>query len=88
MQRPLTPKDCLNVRHSDWDEYLPHTEFAYNSAPNASTGFSPFKLTLGQEARSPLDTLFTGGGESDEWLTGTAADAPQHSAKKVSGPLE
>ena len=40
-------RSCVNARYSDWDEYLPHIEFAFNSAPNASTGVSPFKLTLG-----------------------------------------
>ena len=56
-------RSYVDARHSNWEEYLPYIEFAYNSSPNASTGFSPFRLSLGQEARTPLDTLFTGGGE-------------------------
>jgi len=56
-------RSYVDARHSNWEEYLPYIEFAYNSSPNASTGFSPFRLSLGQEARSPLDSLFTGGGE-------------------------
>ena len=77
-------RSYVNARHSDWDEYLPHIEFAYNSSPNASTGFSPYKLTLGQEARSPLDTLFTGGGESDDEDDDDAATSGTSSAQSGS----
>ena len=78
-------RSYVNARHSNWDEYLPHIEFAYNSAPNASTGFSPYKLSLGQEARSPLDTLFTGGGESDDDDDDSSAtsSAPQSGSRRI-----
>ena len=56
----------VDARHGNWEEQLPYIEFAYNSTPNAVTGLSPYRLTLGQEARSPLDALFTGGGEDSD----------------------
>lgn len=41
----------------DWDRYLTHLKFAYNSSINSTTGYSPFKLLLGYEPRSPGDLL-------------------------------
>jgi hypothetical protein len=41
-------------------------EFVFSSFPTAATGFSSYRLSLGQQVRSPLDVLFTGGGESDD----------------------
>ena len=33
---------------TDWDELLPMVEFAINSSPNRSTGFTPFYLNYGR----------------------------------------
>jgi hypothetical protein len=41
-------------------------EFVFSSFPTAATGFSSYRLSLGQQVRSPLDVLFTGGCESDD----------------------
>jgi hypothetical protein len=40
-------------KQDNWDKYLTAAEFAYNSAPNASTGISPFKLNYGAEPLAP-----------------------------------
>jgi hypothetical protein len=45
----------VNERQSDWDQHLPALEFAVNSSIQASTGFTPFRLNSGQEARMPID---------------------------------
>ncbi|NCU37264.1 hypothetical protein EOM75_14810, partial [Candidatus Falkowbacteria bacterium] len=41
----------------DWDLHLPIAEFAYNSAVNATTGFTPFSLLYGFTPASPIDRL-------------------------------
>jgi RNase H-like domain found in reverse transcriptase/Reverse transcriptase (RNA-dependent DNA polymerase)/Integrase zinc binding domain/Integrase core domain/Zinc knuckle len=33
-----------------WDEYLPHAVFAYNTSVHPATGFTPYKLMHGREA--------------------------------------
>ncbi len=44
----------VGPRQSDWDQWLPLVEFAYNDSVQASTGFSPFYLTQGRNPLSPL----------------------------------
>ena len=41
----------------DWDKLLPYLLFAYREVPQASTGFSPFKLLYGRPVRGALDVL-------------------------------
>ncbi|KAI8510371.1 hypothetical protein Bbelb_112870 [Branchiostoma belcheri] len=41
----------------DWDIHLPAVRFAYNTSCHATTGFSPFFLMHGREARLPLHLL-------------------------------
>ncbi|GKD14656.1 transposon ty3-I gag-pol polyprotein [Tanacetum coccineum] len=38
-----------------WEELLPRVEFAYNRAPNKTTGISPFKVVYGLNPSTPLD---------------------------------
>ena len=45
----------VNWRQSDWDVHLSTLEMAYNTAKQASTGYSPHYLNHGQEMRLPLD---------------------------------
>ena len=44
----------VSKRQSNWEDYLPILEFAYNSAKNVTTGFSPFMLMYGFQPRSPV----------------------------------
>ena len=40
-----------------WDLLLPHTELAYNNAPNKTTEMSSFKVIYGIDPSSPLDLV-------------------------------
>jgi len=51
-----------NARHDDWAEQLQYMEFVFSSFPTDATGFSSYRLSLGQQVRSPLGVFFTGGG--------------------------
>lgn len=43
----------VSYDQKDWDTHLTAAEFACNSAPNASTQMSPFKMNSGREASTP-----------------------------------
>jgi len=45
----------VNSEQDDWDEKLPFVLFAYRSSVNRTTGFSPFRLVYGHEARGPTE---------------------------------
>jgi transposase InsO family protein len=54
-------RSFVNARHDNWDTFLVHFEFAYNSTVNASTGLSPFILQFAQAPRAPWDSVLEGG---------------------------
>jgi hypothetical protein len=45
----------VNDKHDDWDRYVSLSTFAYNTARQESTGFSPFYLVYGRQAVLPMD---------------------------------
>lgn len=44
-----------STSQSDWDTCLPHVIFAYNTATQGSTLYSPFEIVYGREVRLPTD---------------------------------
>ncbi|WP_252407363.1 hypothetical protein, partial [Escherichia coli] len=44
----------VSKKQTDWEDYLPILEFAYNSAKHVTTKFSPFMLMYGFQPRSPV----------------------------------
>ncbi|GFS54092.1 hypothetical protein TNCV_2526601 [Trichonephila clavipes] len=47
----------VDVEQKNWDEILPFVTFAYNTAKQEITGFTPFYLLHGREAETTLDTM-------------------------------
>ncbi|KAI4897593.1 hypothetical protein NFI96_009071, partial [Prochilodus magdalenae] len=43
---------------SKWSKHITHLVHAYNCTPNEATGFSPYYLLFGREARLPIDVCF------------------------------
>ena len=41
-----------------WEQHLSKVCFAYNTSVHASTGFTPFALMFGREAKLPIDLMF------------------------------
>lgn len=48
----------VDVDQKNWDDILPFVTFAYNTAKQETTGFTPFFLIHGREAETTLDTMF------------------------------
>ncbi|GFW94432.1 transposon Tf2-6 polyprotein [Trichonephila clavipes] len=49
--------DLFPLSAENWDEILPFVTFAYNTAKQETTGFTPFYLLHGREAETTLDTM-------------------------------
>ncbi|GFV35706.1 retrovirus-related Pol polyprotein from transposon 412 [Trichonephila clavipes] len=69
----------VNVEQKNWDEILPFVTFAYNTAKQETTGFTPFYLLHGREAETTLDTMlpFCPNDFDDNKITKIAARAEE-----------
>lgn len=47
----------VDVEHKMWDEILPYVTFAYNTAVQETTQFTPFELVYGRHVTSTLDAM-------------------------------
>ncbi|KAM7298103.1 Transposon Ty3-I Gag-Pol polyprotein [Ixodes scapularis] len=47
----------VDVEHKTWDEVLPYVTFAYNTAVQKTTGFTPFQLVHGRKVTTMLDAM-------------------------------
>ncbi|GFY56615.1 transposon Ty3-I Gag-Pol polyprotein [Trichonephila inaurata madagascariensis] len=47
----------VDTEQKNWDEILPFVTFAYNTAKQETTGFTPFYLLHGRDAETILDTM-------------------------------
>ena len=54
-------KKTVHTKDEQWDQLLPFILFAYRSAKQETTGYSPFELMYGHKMRTPLEAL------ADEW---------------------
>ena len=52
----MIEKVCID-KPKAWDIYLHMILFAYRNAKHSSTGFSPFQLMFGRQAKSPLENF-------------------------------
>lgn len=46
-------RQYVGNKHRQWDKQIPALQFAYNSAQQSSTGYTPAYLNFGREARPP-----------------------------------
>ena len=42
----------------DWEDQMPKVCMAYNSSVHASTGYTPFFLLFGRQAKLPIDLVY------------------------------
>lgn len=47
----------VDVQHKTWDQVLPYVTFAYNTAIQETTRFTPFRLVYGREVQTMLDAM-------------------------------
>ena len=49
---------CVEDHSEDWEMYVRKVCMAYNTSTHATTGFTPFYLIFGRQARIPADLMY------------------------------
>ena len=49
---------CVEDRPEEWEDYVQKVCMAYNTSTHATTGFTPFYLMFGRQARIPADLMY------------------------------
>lgn len=62
--------------HTNWDLVLPYVTYAYNTATQSTTGFSPFFLLYGRQPSATIDTILPYRPDESEYRP--VSDAAQH----------
>ena len=62
----------VNDRRDNWNELLPFVMHAYRTSVHESTGYSPFRLMMGEECSLPQDV------STDELRTNREKDVAPH----------
>ena len=62
----------VNDRRDNWNELLPFVMHAYRTSVHESTGYSPFRLMMGEECSLPQDV------STDELITKRENDVAPH----------
>ena len=57
---------AIKDHHNEWEEHLRATCTVYNTSEQLTTGFTPFYLMCGREARMPIDIMFGRPPENEE----------------------
>uniref|UniRef100_H3AAX7 Gypsy retrotransposon integrase-like protein 1 n=1 Tax=Latimeria chalumnae TaxID=7897 RepID=H3AAX7_LATCH len=82
VQEHGVPESLLLEHSGEWDDYLNQVALAYNTSTHSSTGFTPFFLTHGREARLPADVMFRCMSGVPRSTPGTPADYAAMLVKK------
>ncbi|XP_055924631.1 uncharacterized protein LOC129956721 [Argiope bruennichi] len=69
----------VDTEQKNWDEILPFVSFAYNTAKQETTGFTPFFLLHGRDAETTLDTMlpFSPNDVDDDYVAKMVARAEE-----------
>ena len=57
---------CIEDHPFEWEDHIHKVCMAYNSSKQATTGYSPFYLMFGREARLPVDIMYRTPSQKEE----------------------